>query len=72
MSGTAWKLGRYLRTYPAYVEDEVRAALDDPAAQFERGPSPRKPFALVDGNYVSARWYGDADLFAQRLLELLK
>ena len=23
---TAWKLGRYYRTYPAYVEDEVRAA----------------------------------------------
>ena len=24
---TAWRLGRYYRTYPAYVEDEVRAAL---------------------------------------------
>ena len=24
---TAWKLGRYYRTYPAYVEDEVRDAL---------------------------------------------
>ena len=29
---TAWKLGRYYRTYPAYVEDEVRAALGDPGA----------------------------------------
>ena len=28
---TAWKLGRYYRTYPAYVEDEVRAALSAPA-----------------------------------------
>jgi hypothetical protein len=35
---TAWRLGRYYRTYPAYVEDEVRAALDDPDGQFERGP----------------------------------
>ena len=35
---TFWKLGRYYRTYPEYVEDEVKAALDDPAAQFERGP----------------------------------
>jgi putative intracellular protease/amidase len=26
---TAWRLGRYYRTYPAYVEDEVRAALRD-------------------------------------------
>ena len=28
---TAWKLGRYYRTYPAYVEEEVRGALRDPA-----------------------------------------
>ena len=34
---TAWRLGRYYRTYPAYVEDEVRAALRDPA-DFVRGP----------------------------------
>ena len=34
---TAWRLGRYYRTYPAYVEDEVKAALDDPASQFQRG-----------------------------------
>ena len=65
--GTFWKLGRYTRTYPEYVEDEVRAA----AKELVRGPGPRKPFALVDGNYVSARWYGDADLFAQRFIDLL-
>ena len=35
---TAWRLGRYYRTYPAYVEDEVRAALADPDRQFEHGP----------------------------------
>src|SRR5262249_32056120 len=35
---TAWKLGTYYRTYPTYVEDEVKAALDDPARQFVRGP----------------------------------
>src|SRR3954451_24594732 len=34
---TAWRLGRYYRTDPEYVEDEVKAALDD-RAQFERGP----------------------------------
>ena len=27
---TAWRLGRYYRTYPAYVEDEVRNALRGP------------------------------------------
>ena len=35
---TAWRLGRYYRTYPAYVQDEVEAALDDPGSQFQRGP----------------------------------
>ena len=34
---TAWRLGRYYRTYRAYVEDEVRSALSDPS-QLVRGP----------------------------------
>ncbi len=34
---TFWKLGRYYRTYPAYVEDEVRDALATPR-DFHRGP----------------------------------
>lgn len=76
---TAWKLGRYYRTYPEYVEDEVKAALDDPA-QFERGPrrtrrgtadDDRLAFVVEDRNYVSARWPGDAYLFARRFAELL-
>jgi putative intracellular protease/amidase len=78
---TAWRLGRYYRTYPAYVEDEVRAALDDPGTQFQRGPvtlsargtatGDRPAFAVTDGNYVSARWPGDAYLFARRFRDLL-
>jgi putative intracellular protease/amidase len=77
---TAWKLGRYYRTYDAYVEDEVTAALAD-AAQFERGPftlmkhgasgDDAGAFVVEDGNYVSARWPGDAYLFAKKLLERL-
>jgi putative intracellular protease/amidase len=77
---TAWRLGRYYRTYPAYVEDEVRGALADPA-QFVRGPrvasrrgtaSDDGPaFVLEDGTYVSARWPGDAYLFARRFAALL-
>jgi putative intracellular protease/amidase len=72
---TAWKLGRYYRTYPAYVEDEVRAALRDPVRQFERGPislvrrdtaSDASPaFVVEDGSYVSARWPGDAYAFTR-------
>jgi len=34
---TAWRLGRYYRTYPLYVEEEVRRCLQD-AGDFERGP----------------------------------
>jgi len=74
---TAWKLGRYYRTYDAYVEDEVRAA----GARFERGPltlvrrgsdgDDRGAFIVDDGNYVSARWPGDAWLLAKRFLHKL-
>jgi len=76
---SAWRLGRYYRTYPAYVEDEVVAALDDPE-QFERGPRSTKrgtasddsPALVVeDGNYLSARWPGDAYLFAKSFSEML-
>jgi putative intracellular protease/amidase len=76
---TAWRRGRYYRTYPAYVEDEVKAALDDPS-QFERGPRGTKrgtatddgpAFVVEDRNYVSARWPGDAYLFARRFEALL-
>jgi putative intracellular protease/amidase len=77
---TAWRLGRYYRTYPAFVEDEVRSALDDPA-QLERGPhvytkrgtltDDAAAFVVEDGRYVSARWPGDAYLFAKRFRALL-
>jgi putative intracellular protease/amidase len=78
---TAWRLGRYYRTYPAYVEDEVKAALDDPGRQFKRGPltlSARAPapdgpaFVVQDRNYLSARWPGDAYLFGRRFADLLR
>ena len=72
---TAWRLGRYYRTYPAYVEDEVRAALRD-RTDFERGRrvmsrrgtdvDDAPAWVVEDGNYVSARWPGDAYLFAKR------
>ncbi len=76
---TAWRLGRYYRTYPAYVEDEVGNNLHD-RAQFERGPRTFQrgtadddgpAFVVEDGNYLSARWPGDAYLFARRFEALL-
>ena len=77
---TAWRLGRYYRTYPEYVEDEVRDALRDDG-DFVRGPrvlarrgteSDDGPaFVVEDGRYVSARWPGDAYLFAKRFADRL-
>jgi putative intracellular protease/amidase len=78
---TFWRLGRYYRTYPAYVEDEVKAALADPATQFVRGPrtmtkrgtatDDAPAFVVEDGRYVSARWPGDAYAFARAFLARL-
>jgi len=72
---TFWKLGRYYRTYPAYVEDEVKAALAVPAEQFVRGPRTTTArgtrdddgpaFVVEDGRYVSGRWPGDSWLVAR-------
>lgn len=77
---TAWRRGRYYRTYPAYVQDEVVSALDE-SARFERGPVELRrrgtatddspAFVVQDGNYLSARWPGDAYLFARRFIALL-
>ena len=78
---TAWRRGRYYRTYPEYVEDEVRAALEHPERQFERGPrvlsargtaeDDTHAVVVQDGRYVSARWPGDAYAFAHRFASLL-
>jgi len=80
---TAPILGRHYRTYPEYVEDEVKAALDDPERQFERGPrvlnmkrvaagDPEDGFVVEDGRYVSGRWPSDAHRFAKRFIALVE
>ena len=78
---TRWKLGRYYRTYPKYVQDEVEDSLRDAATQFKRGPmtlttrdsetDSGPAFVVEDGNYVSARWPGDAYTFARKFQRLL-
>jgi len=74
---TFWRRGRYYRTYPKYVEDEVRES----GCTFERGPrvlskrgtrdDDTHAFVVEDGRYVSARWPGDAYLIAKKLIERL-
>lgn len=75
---TAWKLGRYYRTYPQAVQDEVAAS----GAAVERGPitlftrgtqdSDSGTFLVEHGRYVSGRWPGDSYALARALLARLE
>lgn len=76
---TSRALPGHYRTYPESVEAEV-TRLIGPAGKFERGPllpryasasAPEAGFVVRDGNYLSARWPGDAWTLALRLLVLL-
>jgi protease I len=73
-------LGDYYRTYPLTVEEEVRAVLARPE-DFVTGPlslardAPQRldaGFTVRDGNYLSARWPGDAHRFANDLAAMLE
>lgn len=77
---TALWLGRYYRTYPTSVQDEVSEALAS-RADFIAGPlslkrdSPSRPgagFTVRDGQYLSARWPGDAHRFANEFAAMLQ
>ncbi|WP_397453569.1 DJ-1/PfpI family protein [Pseudomonas sp. NA-150] len=76
---TAPWLGRYYRTYPQTVEEEVKAALASPS-DFQPGPrffkrdsasKPENGFVVRDGNLLTARWPGDCYRFAEALVEVL-
>ena len=85
MEMTAWRLtalylGDYYRTYPEPLEDEVRGLLAQPT-DFLDGPrslkrdTPDNPsigFTVRDGNYLSARWPGDAHAFARAFDDMLR
>lgn len=72
---TMWTLGKRFRTYPQYVQDEVREVLGEDG-KFECGPlipSYGNPYTVRDGNLLTARWPGDASRlgteFAAMVLE---
>jgi protease I len=85
MELSAWALtglwlGRYYRTYPQTVEAEVRSVLSS-SADFLRGPFSsardsttqlQRGFTVRDGNYLSARWPGDAHRFATEFAAMLQ
>ena len=80
----AWRLtrlylGDYYRTYPTTVEDEVRSALARPE-DFITGPLPLRRnlaarlgagFTVRDGEYLSARWPGDAHRFTDEFAAMI-
>ncbi len=57
--------------YPKCVAEEVRACLERPE-DFSSGPGLLTPYAVSDGNLITARWYLDAELFAERFAEALE
>lgn len=85
MEMTAWALtaawlGRYYRTYPTPVQDEVSAALARPQ-DFVEGPlalrrdAPGRHdigFTVRDDRYLSARWPGDAHRFAHEFAGMVE
>jgi protease I len=77
---TKGKLGNHYRTYPVSVENEVKGSLTSPD-DFSTGPmiprfateaNPGAGFIVRDGNYVSARWPGDAWTLATEFCRMLK
>lgn len=76
---TRGRLGDYYRTYPQTVQAEVEAALAAPS-DFLEGPMPLlrdddthqgRGFTVRDGQYLSARWPGDAHRFAHEFAAML-
>ena len=70
-ASTFWLLGRRFRTYDAYVEDEVRAALKD-SHQYSTGLIPF-PHVVVDRNLVTSRyWLFDAVSYSVKFTEMVE
>ncbi len=74
----AW-MGSYYRTYPQVLQDEVCSVLAQaedfvpgPMATTRDSPDNLAPgFVVQDGNYLSARWPGDAHRFANSFAAML-
>ncbi len=73
------QLGAKPDAIAAYCELEKNEAFRHPIpyesidqSDFLHGGSIRKPFVAEDGNLVTARYPGDAHLFAQKLVDRLK
>jgi protease I len=76
---TALWMGRYYRTYAQTLQDEVQSMLANPKDFIPGTPALRRDgpdnftpgFTVRDGNYLSARWPGDAHRFAAEFVNML-
>ncbi len=80
---TRFKLGDYYRTYDIPMMDDLVSHLRSPV-DYVPGPGwpipmgrdsdakMRSGFTVRDGNYLSARWPGDAHTFARGFLDMLE
>ncbi|GGM74479.1 hypothetical protein GCM10012275_51480 [Longimycelium tulufanense] len=77
---TPWRRIPHFQTYRVCEQDEVASVLNDPA-QLALGPllprrgqasDERRGFVVQDGKYLSARYPGDAYLFALRFEQMLR
>lgn len=68
---TFWLLGRRYRTYPCYVEDEVRGCLEKPE-DFVVGRSMLIPHVVRDGRLITGRWPLDASKFSEQVAQAIE
>lgn len=57
--------------YPQCVSDEVRTCLEH-QEDFMSGPGFLTPYVFTDGNLITSRWQMDAEVFANRFVEVLR
>ena len=67
----SWVVKHGYVMYKHCVADEVRACLEN-QQNYSEGNGLFTPYSVVDGNLVTARWFLDAELFAQRFTETLQ
>jgi putative intracellular protease/amidase len=66
-----WLIKHGYIMYPKCVMDEVQQSLEHPE-DLLKGPGFLTPFAYTDRNLISARWYLDAEVFAQHFTQALQ
>ena len=57
--------------YARYVADEVSACLEH-RGDLSFGRSVLDPYVVSEDNFITSRWYNDADLFAERFAQALE